>query len=83
MKRKEDLKKLIEEKASALQTGILAYRMGLTNIPGYRKGGSIEDKLILEEARSRNRLILQRAKYYQDILKNTGKMRSSLLSLFK
>jgi hypothetical protein len=83
MKNREALKKAIEEKANAIQTGMLAYRMGLLKVPEYRRGGSLEDKLILEQARSRNKLILQRAKYYQDILKNTGKMKSSLLSLFK
>lgn len=70
---KEALAKRIQLAEEVLQAGLLRHRLGL-----FAKGGNISEKI-----KSRDRALLARAKYYESILRNTGQVRSSLLSLFK
>lgn len=78
--RKKKAEEELLNKQTDLQRKMMAYRLGVSEL---KKGGTLKEKIFLENMRAENKLILERQKYYQNILSNNNKVRSSLLSLFK
>lgn len=96
--RRRKLERQIKERSEAISMALAAFRMGLPPDKWgakFKSGGSLRDKIILEDEKSNNRLILEKYKQenkiilertkqaYKAILQNNKLMSQVLLRAFK
>ena len=97
IKRRTELERQIKERSEAISMASMAYKMGLPadRWGKFRTGGTLKEKIILENEKSNNRLVLEKFKQdnkimlertrqaYKAILQNNRLMSNVLLRAFK
>lgn len=97
IKRRTELERQIKERSEAISMASMAYKMGLPadRWGTFKSGGTLREKIILENEKSNNRLVLEKFKQdnkimlertkqaYKAILQNNRLMSNVLLRAFK